>query len=132
MKVDKRFLSGLDLVSPDLGLRSKIVGRIEARIRRAALVRAWIYRGVGLASVVAMYPSVSLLYSEAASSGFFGYLSLLLTDGLDVITGFGSGLALALLESLPIFGLTISLGLIGVMFVAWSKAFEVREQKLSF
>lgn len=96
------------LLKPSAVLRRAIIARIrimEYRRARAFLIAS----GVAISfSVVAIVLSVSYLVHAFLQSSFAAYLSLLFSD-TDVVVLYWREFALSIVESAPVFGITIGL-----------------------
>lgn len=89
-------------------LRESIILRIEKFERRMAILKASVSGVFSLAFLVALYSSISLTVSEMGTSGLYHYANLLITDFSD-IGAFWRELLLSLVQSLPVFAVTITL-----------------------
>jgi hypothetical protein len=113
-------------ITPPGGLTQAILWRIEVEQRRVAQFR---FIGMGVLagfSAIAMVPTAQYTMAEFYQSGFYQYSSLILSDGGSILP-YWRELMMTLAESAPIFGATLSLGLIFVLFVSLQSVFNNRQ-----
>lgn len=108
-------------INPPPGLEQIIFTKIYERQKRSALIR-FVGTGVlSLGSLATLVPSVVSLASAVHSSGFYEYLSLIVSDNAYLLT-YWKEFSLSLAESLPFFALSLSLALLGIFIWSLSRA----------
>lgn len=113
-------------INPPEGLAQAILWRIEAERRRIARFRFISMGAVAGLSAIAMVPTVQYTVGEFYQSGFYQYSSLLLSDGGSILP-YWREFTITLAESAPLLGITLSLGLIFVLFASLQSAFNNRQ-----
>lgn len=89
-------------------LKESIILRVEKFERRIAILKASVSGVCSLAFFGALYSSIGMTISEMSTSGLYHYANLLITDFSD-IGAFWRELLLSLVQSLPVFAVTITL-----------------------
>ncbi len=104
---------------PD-GLLQKVLLRLEAEARLRSLRRKFVLAtAVFLATLGATVPVLRSFWVDLSGSGFPQYLSLFFYDFRSVLSNW-QDYSLSLLESLPVFKATLSLGaMLGLL--VWAK-----------
>ena len=106
-------------VEPPQGLLAGILVRVHKEEKRRSRQKALLFGGSAVASLTATISLWSLLAHAATQSGFYHYISLLLS-GDSAIYIYWRELMLSLVDSLPVFAL---LGFLStVVFLVWSAA----------
>ncbi|MFA5021238.1 MAG: hypothetical protein WC517_04240 [Patescibacteria group bacterium] len=98
----------------DEDLFNRIMARIEREKIKTARRKAVFFAGTFLISVLASWPSFNLLRADLAASGFLDYLSLVFSD-FGIVAVYWQSFSLALLETLPLISVIISLTLVWIM-----------------
>ena len=96
-------------LSAPLGLKSAIIACIRAEERSYARRNVALFAPLLVASLAGVAWSVSLALPALASSGFAQYVSLLFSDPTIVASAWFP-YVLSIIESLPIFALTVLVG----------------------
>jgi uncharacterized membrane protein YhaH (DUF805 family) len=91
----------------NLSREERLCGTVMKKIamRRVHKARAAVvvHGGLVLGAMLAFWPALSYAAARAADSGFSGYVSLIVSDGLQM-AGAWKPLSLSLAESIPLFG----------------------------
>ena len=66
---------------PEENLGKTICSNLNKKERHIALLKLWVFACIALTSLGGFDPAVKILPSDLAKSGFYGYSSLLLSDG---------------------------------------------------
>src|SRR6185437_15827244 len=93
------------------GLRERILARIELAKRHSAQIRAGLSALLAVFSLAAFVPVITYTAEQFYASGFYDYLSLLLSDRTLLLT-YWREFALSLLESLPSLALLLLLPIV--------------------
>ncbi|MFA6354440.1 MAG: hypothetical protein WCX12_02030 [Candidatus Paceibacterota bacterium] len=121
----ERLFGQIDHLEPPDGLLDKIILRINTeRRRRTIRFRIGLFGVLAVTAVAAFIPAWQELQSEMAGSGFSQFFSLIFSDTQVVLT-YWREFILSLIESMPILGITVVLGLV-LVFLA-SVKFLVRD-----
>jgi hypothetical protein len=114
MKKDYRHIfRHIETKAPRRELPGLILARIHSTQKRTAKTKCAFLSAVSLASFAALFPAFQYTWMEFARSGFYEYASLLFSDGTALLP-YWKEFSLLLAESLPIFGLMLTFGLIFV------------------
>ncbi len=111
MKKGQQLQAYLHSVEPAPGLYQAIMLRINAAKRRAARVRTSIFGTLALASGLLLVPAMQYAGEQFYASGFYDYLTLIISDRGFVLT-YWQQFMLSLLESLPSLALLLILPLV--------------------
>jgi hypothetical protein len=122
-------LPGLMSVEPPQGLYAAIMARIELAARRGAPMGAGGFCALGLACGAVLVPVVQYTAQQFYASGFYDYLSLILSDHSLVLT-YWREFGLSLLESLPSVALLLFLPI--AVALAWSLVRLVKNARAGF
>jgi len=114
MNMRNKSLSFLTEVDPPEALSLRVLACIQAEKRRLARIRLYLFGTVSTFSFVALFPAFQYTLSEIASSGFYDYASLLISDTSSLLP-YWKEFTLSLVETLPVFGIVLSLALIFLM-----------------
>ncbi len=121
----ERLFGQIDHLEPPEGLLDKIILRIDVeKKRRTVRFGVGLFGVLAVAAVVAFIPALGELQSEMAGSGFSQFFSLIFSDTQVVLT-YWREFVLSLVESMPLFGMTVVLGSV-LVFLA-SVKFLVRD-----
>ena len=113
MSKEQYFLS----IEPDLGLKEKIIYKIEKESKKKAIF-AFVFGGItSLTSVLLMIYSLVLIIRDYYVSGLSEYLSLIFSDTNSVF-GLWKEYTFSIVESLPF--ITITLTLVSFWIFMWS------------
>jgi hypothetical protein len=121
--------SVLEAVEPPQGLYAAIMARIEAAARRSAKIRAGLFGLVVVASGAALVPVMQYTASQFYASGFYDYLSLILSDHSLVLT-YWREFGLSLIESLPSIAILLMLPISAALL--WSLVRLVKNARAGF
>lgn len=102
------------LIEPPTGLFEKIMARIHREERFILIRRLFVFSGLLAGSLIGIIPSFKLILSEASSSGFFNFSSLIFSD-FSLVVKYWQSFGMAILQTLPAVGLAIFLAVILVM-----------------
>ena len=116
-------------VEPSSGLHLRIAARIREKIRRAELVRRFVFGSLATASIIAMIPAVQLLAQDFYASNFYRYFSLLFSDGGAVLNAWQE-FTMTLAESLPVLSIAVVLSII-FLFIG-SINLLTRKERITF
>ncbi len=111
MKKAQQLHTYLCTVEPTPGLYQAIVLRIAAAKKHAARVRTSLFGVLALVSGLALVPAVQYAGEQFYASGFYDYLTLIVSDRGFVIA-YWQQFALSLVESLPSLSLLLLLPLV--------------------
>ena len=100
---------------PEENLGKTICANLNKKERHIALLKLWVFACIALTSLGGLAPAVKILTSDLAKSGFYGYSSLLFSDGGLMLT-YWREFALSVTESLPIMIITLTLSLFFAFF----------------
>lgn len=110
----KKIVISLETPRPAAGL----AGRIGSRIVRARIVRNRVrislHGAVAAGSVVMFVTALQYTSAEASQSGFYDYVSLLVSDGKYLVSSWKE-ISVTILESAPVMGAAFSLGALIVL-----------------
>jgi uncharacterized membrane protein len=101
----------LSTLNPPEGLLEAVFARIELAKVRAARLRLAVSSVVASVALAALYPALRFAAQEFSASGFSDYLSLILSD-TSALAAHWQEFALSLVESIPVFSITLALGTI--------------------
>ena len=105
------------LLDPPTELLAKVMQAVKRQQQLARVRRNLAYCGAFfIISIVAVFPALLVLQQQAEKSGFWQYLTLIFLD-FSVTVAHWPDYSLALLESLPVINLALSLTLILVTLV---------------
>ncbi|MFH0988344.1 MAG: hypothetical protein V1763_03150 [Parcubacteria group bacterium] len=107
---------------PD-GLFSRVMNRIDVAKRRQIIfnrVKLAVFSCALVASVIAFIPALQATLRGLTESGFTSYVSLIFSNGRDILTAWQS-FSLAILESLPVAEIITTL----VVVVAFFKLLQL-------
>jgi hypothetical protein len=104
------------IVTPNT-FKQVVLNRIEKQKRKRVKLELFFLSLVQIFSIAGLVYTVSYLAGQVALSGFYQYLSLILSDG-QTLTTYWQELSMALAESFPVFGLVALFSII--IFSAWS------------
>jgi hypothetical protein len=107
----------LATIEPPVGLYAAIMTRIDIAKRRSAQMRSGVCAAIALLSAAALVPVVEYTLNQLYTSGFYDYLSLMLSDNGSVVT-YWREFGLSLLESLPSIALLLLLPI--MVALIWS------------
>ena len=96
---------------PKENLSLDIWTRILKRKKQAIRFRLYAFSSLGIISLFSFVPVFKALFTEFAQSGFSDYLSLAFSNGSSLVV-YWKDLALSLVESLPIFDVVLSFGIV--------------------
>ncbi|MFA5751155.1 MAG: hypothetical protein WCX79_04005 [Candidatus Paceibacterota bacterium] len=108
-------------IKPESYLVNQILERIELRGKRIARIKLGALSTLGISSLVIFIPVIQNLSASLSYSGFYEYISIAFSN-LEILSTYWQEIGLSLLESLPIYGTVISLGLIFVFFLSFKEA----------
>lgn len=91
-----------------LSLQHRVLFRIQKAEEKRERIVFLTFGIVGVASVLALIPTLSSLVNGLQTSGVYSYLSLMFTEGFGAIT-FLKELTYTLVESIPLSALTLTL-----------------------
>jgi hypothetical protein len=116
----RKLLGSINLIEPPKGLGGQILTRINTEEKRLAKIRVFAFGGSGIVSFSFSFWAIIYLVNSIKESGFWQYLSLIFSENGAVLASYWRELSFSLIESLPIVGLMIFLGAIGLFI--WSAA----------
>ena len=119
----KKPLFQLDAIRPANTLFGRIVTAIHYKQEQSRLQHVRIFASSAFLSVAALVPVFINLIQAFKTSNFGVYFSLLFSDG-GLFPAFWKELGIALVDSLPILAVAITLALIGILL--WSLRGMVR------
>ena len=129
MKTEQGLRRTLQTVEPPQGLYAAVIARIELAKRRAAQLRTGAFAIVALISSAVLVPVVQYTASQLYTSGFYDYLSLMLSDH-SLVFAYWREFGLSLLESLPSLALLLLLPIAAAL--AWSLTRLVKNARTGF
>lgn len=104
-------------IEPSTRLLGKILSHIEDTKIRKARMHLFFTGLASLASFAAIFPALNYFTEEFSQSGFYGYLSLIFSDGGILIASWKE-FSLALAESMPVLGTIAILSVVLVLLVS--------------
>lgn len=104
-------------IEPRNGLSDLIVGRVRAVQIKTARLRLSIFGGVALLSLAGLVPALQYLVLGFYESGFYRYLSVILSDG-SLVFAYWRDFTLLLAEAFPALAVVIVAALILVFLSA--------------
>ncbi len=104
-------------VEPPQGLYAAVMARIDLAKRRSAQLRAAACAAIALLSGALLVPALEYAADQFYTSGFYDYLSLVLSDHSLVLT-YWREFGLSLVESLPSLAILVLLPIVAAL--AWS------------
>jgi len=104
-------------IEPPEGLYDLVINRIKLRQIRTARLRFGIFSCLALASFVFLAPAARYFANDFYSSGFYSYISIMLTDGGSVLT-YWKEFSFVLADSFPIMEATAVFSAMFVPFVS--------------
>ncbi|MEK7576311.1 MAG: hypothetical protein AAB482_01315 [Patescibacteria group bacterium] len=113
-------------IEPPEGLYHRILARIARARLRAARIRLGFLSMTIVGSLAALIPALQYTLQEFTQSGFYQYLSLVLSDGGTLFAHWHEYI-LTLAESLPLAGITLMLSGIFVLFGSLKLAIKYYE-----
>ncbi len=116
------------MAEPRAELYKIVLERINSEKIRLAKARLVYGSIIGVASVFALVPTWQYFLSEFTQSGFYQYLSLILSDG--ITSAYWKELGLTLAESLPVLSITATLCLVFVLLLTLK--YLVRDTQVVF
>ncbi len=123
------FQQSLPSHNPPHGLETAILSRIRRAEKNAARTRFVLLTSLATSSLFSMIPSVTYLLNSFSQSGFYHYLSLIISDNT-VLALYWKELTLSLIESLPLLGLIAFLSATAVF--VWSGTKALRDARTAF
>ncbi len=104
---------------------AELVGRIDSRIERSKTAqagrRAFAFGIFALGALAALVTVVQYVGAQAANSGLYDYLSLLVSDSGYVINNWKTA-GLSIIESLPMIGITLTIATLLISVYAFKKS----------
>ncbi len=97
-----------------LNLNGLILQRVERKIKHIMRVRFYFYSLASVLSVVALYNTLPIIYSEITSSWVGNVIVLIFSESVTNLSVIWKDILYMLIESLPVMSLMI---LCGIMFV---------------
>lgn len=99
------------------GLRKNILLSIRKEERRRARLYLFVATIIAPSSALGIWFAASFMVQEFLNSSFYTYFSLLFSD-TDIVLAYWQQFALSLAESIPLIGVTISLGALAVLLIS--------------
>lgn len=97
---------------------ANLEGRIKVRIARARTVKNRVHislhGAVAAGSIALLITAIQYTSAEASHTGFYSYISLLVSDGRYLASSWKE-LSITILESAPIMGVTLSIGTLAIL-----------------
>jgi predicted nucleic acid-binding Zn ribbon protein len=113
-------------VEPRQHLCQDICHVIELREKRARNTKLIGYSVLAVLSIIIIVPATTSLVHQFGNSAFGQYASLVFSDA-GVLAGYWKQFGITLIESVPIFSLTVVLGM--VLMLGWSTRRILRQTK---
>lgn len=105
----KKIILRLEISEPSSDLSERICARIDhARIVRDRL-HITAHSIIIVSSIALFIPALQYASTEASTSGFYDYLSLIISDGSYLLSSWRE-ITLSILESAPLMGTALSIG----------------------
>lgn len=104
-------------------LATNIILEINKLQLRKARIQTVVSRTFGALSFIALFPAVINIFNQLQTSGFSNYFSLIFTDA-GIMAIYWKQFLLSLAESLPLFGLTIFIFILLIMFISFKFALK--------
>lgn len=129
MKKQEGLYRALAPIEPPQGLYAAIMMRIELARRRAAQMRTALFGLLALVSTAALVQVVQYAAGQFYASGFYDYLTLILSDHTLVLT-YWREFGLSLIESLPSVAILLLLPITAALL--WSLVRLVKNARTGF
>lgn len=113
----------VQITEPRSGLCEAILARIALLERRYTRVRAGLFSALALVCAAALIPATQYAAEQFYASGFYDYLTLIVSDHTLVLT-YWRQFGLSLLESLPSLALLLFVPLIIVLAYSLRRAVQ--------
>lgn len=107
----------MDRLEPSKKLREKILFSINKEEIRRAKMYFLVSVTTGLVSIFGLIFSIRYMIQEFYQSSFVSFISLIFSDPT-IMVSYWRELSMSLLETLPIFGITVSLLAVYVLLVS--------------
>ena len=107
-------------INPPTELEGVILGKIQEKEKRNAFVQCVVGGIFAIGSCIGTISAFLYMGKSIGTSGFYEYVSLLFSDSGSLLS-YWKEFSMSLAESLPLFGLTIALILIGIFIWSLSK-----------
>ncbi|MFZ2072572.1 MAG: hypothetical protein WA101_02060 [Minisyncoccia bacterium] len=102
--------------APEPNLTQHICKKIELRDKHFTNIKLYVFSFIGIISFVGLIPAFKMLISDFTQSGFYEYLSLILSSG--ALSSSWKELVYSIAESLPTVSLLLSFGSIFIFFLS--------------
>lgn len=112
---------------PPEGLEELILKSISKERHKSAIFRLTSLGTISTASLFVLVKASISLWQSFSQTGFYDYLSLIISDG-SVITTYWKEFAFLLVESLPLIGLILLLSSMTIFI--WSSAKALKDARL--
>jgi hypothetical protein len=91
---------------------------VQKSIEKNIRIKFFSYTTMGFVSSLLLYTYSSSFYNDLASSGFYDYIRLIVSEDLSTLALSSKELVYAIFESLPMMEITLSLGLLFTVMVS--------------
>ena len=98
----------IDAVEPPKDLSFRILSAIETEARRSGKNKFIFFGSLSVISLIFMIPAFQYFIQEFYISGFYSYISILFSD-TNTVLALWKEFSIAIMESLPVFGITVFL-----------------------
>lgn len=102
----------------DNHLEEVLFVRIQKKVQYISRVKTLLYGLVGIFSSISLYLYAHSVLSEIANSGAYGYFHLILDEDMSTVFFVIKEMLYAIVESLPIMSMTLSLGLLFILMIS--------------
>lgn len=113
--------------SPNKNLAERIITAWQKRVNRTRRIYKITWGTITLGTLVGMIPMMISIANQWSQSGISYYLSVLFSDTGAMAT-FGKDVGLAVLESLPVMSLVVTIALLWIMILAIKKYTDQNRQ----
>ncbi len=104
--------------APNINLEHVLFVRLQKRIERAMKIRFISYCLIGIFSSISLVWYAYTLYGDLNNSGTYSYFRLFIEEDLATLSLVSKEILYAIVESLPIMSITLSLGFLFMVMVS--------------
>jgi hypothetical protein len=121
----------LEMLEPKAGLYQSILARIAYVERRSARVRTVLFSILAVLSGAALVPALRYAAEQFYASGFYDYLTLILSDHT-LVLAYWQQFSLSLLESLPSLALLLLVPITFLLVYSVRRAVQIGRVAISY
>lgn len=102
----------------DNHLEEVLFVRIQKKVQYISRIKTIAYGLVGIFSSISLYLYANSVLTEITNSGAYGYFHLILGEDMSTVFFVMKEMLYAIVESLPIMSMTLSLGLLFILMIS--------------